>query len=179
VAEFATLPDVKAHTNKTTAVDDGELTLMLDAAEDVVRPLVGSFAPVTVTERVAVTGGTVLLSRVPTGAVTLTDADGTAVTGFVTSAEARVLYDVSTWRSHLTASYPAGPGTVPAAVTLATAIIAAHLWETQRGTSPSALALQQPDADPGAVVVGAGHAIPDRAKELLESVLRQRRSYAA
>jgi hypothetical protein len=173
VAEFATLADVKAHLNKTTTAADGELTLMLDAAEDVVRSLVGSFAPVTVTERVAVTGGTVLLSRVPTGAVTLTDADGTAVTGFVTSAEARVLYEVATWRSHLTASYPAGAGAVPPAVTLATVIIAAHLWETQRGTSPSALALQQPDADPGAFVGSAGYAIPSRAKELLEPFVRR------
>jgi hypothetical protein len=46
-------------------------------------------------------------------------------------------------------------------------IIAAHLWETQRGTSPSALSLQGADIG-DAVSPGLGYAIPNRARELLE-----------
>ena len=91
MAEFATLTDVKAHINKSSDVDDDELVTMLDAAEDIVRSLVGSFAPVAVTETVAATGSTVLLSRRPTGAVTVTDYFGKAVTGFNTNAPARLL----------------------------------------------------------------------------------------
>jgi hypothetical protein len=170
VAEFATLAEVKAHANIPGSANDDELVTMLDAAEDVVRSLVGSFAAVTVTERVVVTAGTVILSRAPSGAVTLTDRSGGSVTGFTVSAAAGLLYDVPVaGGTALTASYPAGGGVVPASVSLATAIIAAHLWETQRGTAPSPLALQGDDAGP---TFGAGFALPNRARELLAPYTR-------
>lgn len=169
MAEFASLADVKTHLNLTSSANDGELTLMLDAAEDVVRSIVGSFTAVAVTERVAATGGTVLLSRHPQGEVTLTR-DGVAVDGFTTNSAAGLIYDVPSGYGQLVASYSAGPGVVPAAVKLATLIITSHLWETQRGASPSALSLQQPDADP--FVGGVGFAIPNRARELLDPYIR-------
>jgi hypothetical protein len=169
VAEFATLTDVKAHTNVSSSVNDDELVTMLDAAEDVVRSLVGSFAAATVTERVTVAAGTVILSRPPAGAVTLTYADGTAVAGFTVSTAAGLLYDVPAANGAvLTASYPVGGGVVPAAVELATVIITAHLWETQRGTaSPSPLSPD--DAGPS---FGAGFALPNRARDLLAPYIR-------
>ncbi len=169
MAEFVTLADVKRHTNITASANDDELVTMLDAAEDIVRSLVGSFAAATVTERVTAAAGTVILSRPPARAVTLTYRDGTAITGFTVSAAAGLLHDVPVLNGTvLTASYPVGSGVVPASVTLATAIITAHLWETQRGAaSPSPLA---PDgAGPGS---GAGFALPNRARELLAPYIR-------
>jgi hypothetical protein len=177
MAEFATLADVKEHTNVTAAASDAELTLMLDAAEDVVRSLVGSFAPTTVTERVTVVGGTVILSRSPSGPVTLTTADGTALTGFEENRTAGLLYDVPTYNGRTaTASYPAGGGIVPASVTLATAIITEHLFETQRRpgfTSGTPAGFGGVDGVPDAGISNrTGFAIPHRAEELLRPWMR-------
>lgn len=176
MAEFATLEDVKKHLNMTSTANDDELGLMLDAAEDVVRSLVGSFAAVEVTEPVAVHGGTAILSRRPVvGDVVLSDE---SLTGFTVDREAGLLRNVGYTASvgwaywgttQLTATYSTGGGVAPAAVELATLIIVGHLWETQRGTSPSALTLQGEDAGP---TFGAGYAIPNRAKDLLAPYLR-------
>jgi hypothetical protein len=169
VAEFATLAEVKAHANIPGSANDDELVTMLDAAEDIVRSLVGSFAAGTVTERVTVSAGTVILSRSPSGRVTLTDGAGNVVTGFTVSTAAGLLYDVPAHNGAvLTASYPVGGGVVPAAVALATAIIAAHLWETQRGPAPAG-PLSDPDVGPS---FGAGFALPNRARELLAPYTR-------
>lgn len=178
MGQFASLEDVKAHLNKVSSVDDGELTLMLDAAEEWVAERVPSFTSVAVTERVTATSGTVVLSRRPTGPVMLAGSSG-SVTGFRTSSSAGVLYDVPYGYAPLTATYTAGDTAVPASVTLATAILAAHYWETQRGTSPSQLtALQNPDADP--TFVGApSYGIPDRVKELLEPFLKNKNTQIA
>lgn len=182
MGQFATLADVKKQINSTSSVNDDELTLMLDAAEERVASLVGSFDAVAVTERVTVHGGTVLLSQRPSGPVLL---NGGAVTGFTTSPQAGVLYDVpygapcdvpfgmSYDTPHsggvLTATYTtAGDGTPPASVTLATAIIAAHLWDSQRGFAPNPL---QPPEDLAAFGGRPSFAIPNRAKELLEPYL--------
>jgi hypothetical protein len=164
VAEFADLTDLKAHLNMASTRDDGELLDMLDAADEVVRGLVGSFAASSVVERVAVFDGTALLSRKPSGAVDLGD-----VTGFTVNAAAGLLQEVPAPNgARLTATYGTGGEPVPAAVRLATVIIAAHLWETQRGTaSPSPLSPD--DVAPG---FGAGFAIPNRAKELLAPYTR-------
>ena len=171
MAVFATLADVKLHLNKTSAVDDAELQGMLDAATELVESYVGTFTQESVSERVEVRGGTVLLGYRPVvGDVTLTDATGGVVTGYTVNHAAGVVYDVVAY-GPLIATYTAGDSVVPASVTLATAIITAHLWETQRGTAPTPLALQQ-DVDvpfPG----GVGFAIPNRAKELLEPYIRR------
>lgn len=50
----------------------------------------------------------------------------------------------------------------PSAVKLATLILVAHLWETQRGPASSPLA-----GDDQIVVAGWGYAIPNRVKELI------------
>ncbi len=164
MAVFATLGDLKTHLDVTSTANDGELSLMLDAAEDVVRSLIGQqFSGAQVTERVVSTGGTVILAGRHVDDVVL---NGGAVTGFTVNRAAGLLYDVPYTAGPLTATYTSGGGGVPAAVTLATLIIAGHLWETQRGTSPSALSLQDPGADFGAPAV-AGYAIPNRARDLL------------
>jgi hypothetical protein len=168
VAAFASLSAVKAHLNMTSTANDDELGLMLEAANDVVRSLVGSFGVDDVTETVAVHGGTAILSHRPVvGDVQL---DG-AVTGYLVNRAAGLLHDLPPSLRSMTVAYTAGREGVPAAVTLATAIITGHLWETQRGTSPSALALQRPDMDVP-FAGGIGYAIPNRAKELLEPFIR-------
>lgn len=66
-------------------------------------------------------------------------------------------------------TYTAGFGdTAPAALTLAAAIIVAHLWETQRGTNSNTG--YSANSEPGNindVAPGFGFAVPNRALELL------------
>lgn len=168
---FASLDDVKAHLNITKTVDDDELTMMLDAADDVVASLVGSFDAAEVTERVASCGGTVLLARRPATEVTLADSSGGAITGFTVSSAAGLLYDVPWSCGPLTATYTAGDGLVPAAVSLATVIITANLWQTQRGPASSSGPLAATPADDLSAIPGLGYAIPNRARELLQPYL--------
>jgi hypothetical protein len=172
VAEFASLTDLKAHLNlSSSTVDDGELDDILQAADDLVRSMVGSFDAVAVTERVAVHGGTALLSRAPAGAVTVTDYYGNAVAGAVVNGPARLLQYVPPTYGPVTVTYSAGDGVVPAAVRLATLVIAAHLYETQ--TRPGFTASVPAgfgglDGVPDASMVSSrGFAIPHRAQELL------------
>lgn len=168
MAHFATLSDVKAYANVTSSEFDGELTLMLDAAEDVVRSLIRPVSSSQVTERVTAHGGTVLLSGRPVGDVLL---NGGAVTGFWVDAAAGLLHDVPTVYGPLTASYTVGNGNVPAAVTLATAIIAGHLFETQRmpgQMSDRPAGFGGLDGVPDMPVPGQGYALPNRAQQLLE-----------
>jgi len=163
----ASLADLKQHLNITSAASDDELQLMLDAAEDLVRSLVGDQALGSVTESVSVVGGTAILSRRPTGTVLVS---GVPIGGAVNAAAGLVTGLGSYYSGSLTVTYPVD-SVQPASVLLATLIIAAHLWETQRGTSPSALALQG-DVDPSAFAGGSGFAIPNRARELLAPYVR-------
>ncbi len=170
MAVFATLGDLKAHLNLnlSSTANDGELALMLDAAEDVVRSLIGSqFPGVSVTERVVSVGGTVILSGRSVDDVQL---NGGAVDGFTVNRAAGLLYDVPHTAGPLTATYTTGGGGVPAAITLATLIIAAHLWETQRGNAGGPVAAENADAFGPPPV--AGYAIPNRARDLLARYVR-------
>src|SRR5690348_6643766 len=118
MAVFATLGDLKQHLNITSTADDGELGLMLDAAEDVVRSVVGQqFPGSTVTERVSNIGGTVILSGRPVDDVLL---DGGAVSGYSVNRAAGLLHDVPHTGLPMTATYTVGGGGIPASITLAT-----------------------------------------------------------
>jgi hypothetical protein len=167
VAGFASLDELKAHLNITRTSNDDELLLMLDAATDMVRSMVGSFDAGAVTERVAARGGTVVLSRRPPANVTVADSTGDSVTGFTVNAAAGLVYDVAARTGPLTVSYTVGDGQVPPSVALATLIIAAHLWQTQRGPASSG-PLAAASSDDLTTVPGAGYAIPNRARELLQ-----------
>lgn len=163
---FASLSDLKTHLNYPAAKisDDLELQLMLDAATEVVTDLVGDFSGAAVSDVFSVHAGTVLLDQVPPSSVTVTDSAGGSVTGYTVRPTARLLTGV-TAEGYVTVTYAVAGQLVPASLKLATLIIAGHLWETQRGTSPSQLGLQQ--ADDTVFVPGRGFAIPDRARELL------------
>lgn len=173
MAAFATLLDVKRHLNMTSTTHDDELQLMVDAATDVVVGLIGQdFTASVVSERVVARGGTVILSRRPiVGDVVL---NGGAVTGFSLNRSAGLLIDVPYVYGPLVATYTVGDGLVPAAVSLATMVIASHLWESQRGTSPTALQA----ADTNEFVPGLGFTVPNRAKELLEPYMASKQLIA-
>lgn len=164
---FASLADFKAHLNVSSAAHDAELQQMLDAADGRVRALIGGFDGGQVTERVVPARGVVVLAGRPViGNPSVVDGDGSAVAGWSLSREAGVMYDVP-GSSPLTVTYNAGRVQVPPEVRLAVLITAAHLWETQRGQSPSPLALQD-GSDNLEPPPGQGYALPRRARELLE-----------
>jgi hypothetical protein len=162
--DLATLAQLKTHLNITRNTDDAELGLMLEAAEDVVRSMIGAAG--SVEETVTPVAGTVLLSGRPVSDFLFTSVN---LSGYSLDSAAGLVLDVA-YEGPLDVSYTVGSESVPVAVTLATLIIAAHLWETQRGTSPSALALQGVE-DPSATL-GVGYAIPNRALQLLQPYLR-------
>jgi hypothetical protein len=164
-----TLADLKAHQNMSAdrTTDDAELGQMLAAATEHVVAMVGDLTVSSVTETVRVVGGTAILSRRPTGPVL---SGGQPVGGVVDPGAGLVTnlgYHHGRWRPPtITVTYPVSSD-VPASVALAVLIIAAHLWETQRGAGPTAL-----QGDDTTATVGLGFAIPNRARELLGPYLR-------
>jgi hypothetical protein len=165
MAGFASLSDVKAHLNITSTDNDDELQLMLDAASETVRSLVGSITD-DVAEVLPVHNGTIILSRRNVTDVLLHPDE--PVSGFTVNHEAGLVYGVPLI-GRVSVTYSVGDGARPASLTLATLIIAAHLWETQRGAAPSGPLAA--DDDTG-IVPGLGYAIPNRARELLEPFIR-------
>jgi len=159
---IASVDDLKQHLNMRSSTDDEELQLILDAAERVVASIAGDWSSDTVTESVPVVGGTAILSRRPTGPVL---SGGLSVGGTVDASAGLVtdlggLYGAA---SRITVTYPVGGENAPAEVILATLIIAAHLWETQRGAAPAGPLA----TDDLSVAPGLGFAVPNRAVELL------------
>lgn len=171
-----TVADLKTHLDITSGGDDAELQDMLDAAVDVVENIVGPISPRPVTEtHYAVSGPTLVTRRAPVASVTnlstrlypgLAWADQ-SVGDYVVDGDTGVIRTATGYmlRGDVTITYLAGYATVPTAVFLATLIIAANLWETQRGADP--LPANSTD-DISSANVGFAPAIPDRAKTLLE-----------
>jgi hypothetical protein len=152
------LDDLKAHLNITDSDNDDELLGMLDAATDVTESIVGPLAGGTVTEtHYGLSSDVLVLRQVPVAALVSVSGrlwpDGALGT----------LRLVSGYRfaGDVTVTYTTGRE-APAAVRLAVLIIAAHLWETQRGSAPVG-----PLSTDDGTVSGLGFAIPNRARELL------------
>jgi len=174
------LTDFKAHLNITGTDDDAELQSMLDAAVDVVENIVGTLSPRSTTEtHYNVSGPFLVLRKVPVGALTALSvrlyvgmvAADQDVSGYLLDPDTGVVRTANGYplRGDITVTYTAGYDAVPAAVGLATLIIAAQLWETQRGAMP--LPANATDDDTSAMV-GFAPAIPNRAKTLLEPFAR-------
>ena len=171
-----TVADLRPHINSTSTADDEELANHLDAAVEMVAGIVGPIdAPAAVTEthrdvssdvlilrRMPVVSLTAVSSRVgaTSTALTLADYELDAASGLVRAVDGSRFYGT------FVVSYTSGREALPASIRLAILIIAAHLWETQRGSSPSPLSLQQQEFEQTAPV-GVGYAIPSRARELL------------
>ena len=166
------LDDLKAHLNITDSDNDDELLGMLDAAVDVAESIVGPLAGDTVTEtHYGLSSDVLVLRQVPVAALVSVSGrlwPGAAVTSYLLSdyeldGALGTLRLVSGYRfaGDVTVTYTTGRET-PAAVWLAVLIIAAHLWETQRGAAPVG-----PLSTDDGTVSGLGFAIPNRARELL------------
>lgn len=173
------LTEARAHLNRTSTGDDEEIREMIEAVTSLIEdgdgqdwPGIGPVVRRTVVERVSGSGKMLLLSTVPiisitsiaaavTGGGTYTAADLTVdtATGMVRylSGADFVGYDVNV-------TYTAGRTVVPPSVILAAKIVLKHMWETQRGPGPAAIAQGEEE-----VVAGAGFTIPNRALSLLGS----------
>ena len=172
------LATLKAFLNESGTGYDAELQLYVDAVPDVVEALIGG--PVeqrTITETVQVSDGgrALMLGKRFAVSVTSITANGVAVsTTDVRVADGNVLRRALGYRfwpcyGPVVAVYVAGvavPGSAPKAATLAAAVIAGHMWATQRGN----LGGSGPGDEFGTintVVPGLGYAVPNRALELL------------
>lgn len=177
-----TLDDLKAHLNIPAAgtADDPELTDMLDAAADVVSGIVGPLEPTEVTETHHSGWGVIALRRSPVASVTQVSTQFGGViapTDYELDSEAGLLYPTrgaAIW-APVTVTYMAGRSVLPAAISLAILIVAAHLFETQRMPGQSLdsrpAGFGGADGIPDAIPV-RGFAIPNRALELLQSYTR-------
>lgn len=166
-----TLPELKAETNITVGTNDVELTRRLNSAVDVVQGYVGPLESRSVTEtHYAPSGRVLILRQSPVISITsVSNANGTTYVpaDYVLDTGAGLLrraYATGSWGGEVTVTYLAGRDTLPAALADAILIIAAHLWETQRGASPSPFT-----EDP--LPVGRGFAVPNRALELMRPYL--------
>ena len=165
------LADFKQHLNITSSTNDDELQSILDAAEAWVEKHTGlQLGAGTRTFTVYASARSLLLPTTNVVSVTsVTDPDGLTVT--VLSRDMNLHAGIVT-----VPYYKSGPWTVvatfdaavPADLAAATLMIASHLWDTQRGTSPTGL--QQPD-EVTSFGGGVSYAIPNRALEMLEAYL--------
>lgn len=168
-----TLEDVKAQLNITSNTDDVELQFYLDAAQAVVESMVGPLTVAEVEETVRTPSGRLMLNRLPVQSVTSL----VATSGTLTFATADVSWNAASgvvWLSNggslageWVATYSCGLADVPADVSLATLLVVAHLWETQRGASAPSGALPADTLDQSPA--GIGYLIPRRALELLNA----------
>jgi hypothetical protein len=162
VADFVLVEDVKAQANIPygDTSNDFELHRYAKAAQEIVESVVGRVSQVTATETVTARGGVASLANTPILSVASVTSAGVAVTGY-----SRIdLYGMLTGvpDGDVTVTYTAGRDSTPFAVHVAGAIIAAHLWDTQRGNAPSALPGQDQFMS-----TPSGFAVPNRAAELL------------
>lgn len=180
---LASLEEFRAHLNMTEPGDDEELRSFLEAATGVVERHLGQVvARRTITEThrlgcgdtwdglryrsrgLVVKQGPVLSLTAVTAAGTVLDPAGYVVDP-VTGELRPVAGGSLGWSGDVTLIYVAGYRVVPAHMILASLIIAAHLWQTQRtptlGPSPFG------DAGTEGIPPMYGSVIPPRAHELL------------
>lgn len=166
--EFVTLEEVKRHANITSSKDDDELRMIVGAAQEHVESLIGPVLHRTVVQTEDVpfrsssrlgTPGMVLLDTRPVLSITSITSAGQPVLDYVADVPGGVVTNV---RGSIVVTYMAGRTSCPDAVRMATLIVAAYLWRTQLGSSPSALPQDDtPDMGPA---FGPGF---ERAAELL------------
>jgi hypothetical protein len=169
------LSDAKAFLNITGTGSDNELVRMVDQAEAAIAARVGPLAPVTVTEMHHGGANPIVLRRPPVISVTSVVADGaTTTSGFDLDSEAGLLFSESGYgyaglpRS-VQVTYTAGRSSLPADLEAAVLELVRHLWESQRGSTPVALAGA---GDDGLRDTGSGFLLPYRVQSLLEPYLR-------
>lgn len=171
-SDIITIDDAHDHLNMTTGVDDLELAVHVTAASAQVEQVVG---PVIVREFVDVEryGPRLALDRRPVVALvsvepTFTSGSALDVAGLVVNAASGTVRHAGgaflrggPWDVTYTAGRAVSVAEVPEPIALACAVIVKHLWETQRA------ATMGPQADAFGAPVGAGFAMPNRARDLL------------
>ncbi len=179
-----TLADLKAHINTASSADDVELMVHLEAATDLVEARVGPMVVATFTDRVFTNrSGSLVLPRNLVVSVTSATGQLTGTTYasaglYVRGSVVRAAGDLPLVADDYAVVYEAGRQSVPAALKLATLIVAGHLWETQRGRSarPDLLGSESEGfvgAD-AAGLVARGFALPRRAMELMAAYAQVR-----
>lgn len=164
--EFVTLDEVKRHANITSAAHDVELEMIKGAAQDAVEGLIGPVLWRTVSATARASGGGAVLNVMPIVSLTSATVGGASVAATLDAA-AGMLTGLG-YVDGVSVEYVAGRTSCPDAVRLATLIIAAHLWRTQQGNSPSALPV---DDELPSETFGVGYSIPRRAEDLLAPYL--------
>jgi hypothetical protein len=160
--EIISLQRLREHLNITDEGEDEELQRFLDAASLAVEDYTGQvWARRTVVDEVFVSDGVAFLQPPVMSVESVTSLDGdvelslpTGVDGFTGTVSGLT----DGWAQ---VTYTAGPAAVPTHVQMATAIIAAHLWTTQRVRATSSLLEAAP------VAAGRGYLIPYQAAQLL------------
>lgn len=146
VPSLVSLTDVKKHLNLTSTSNDDELLSLIDTAEEIVRAEARQFDVATYAETLWVTGGYVILSHTPVQAVTSVTSAGETITGTTFTASG-LLEGLRGWRE-VAVTYTAGHPVPSARAYTATLMVAARLWETQRGPSP-VTPTEEPTFTPG------------------------------
>lgn len=154
------LGQLKEHLNKEDLAEDDELLAFIDTASLVVEEYTGQvWARRTLTEDVWVTGGVGYL-RPPV--VEVLAVVGVATIPAVDSFTGALAVGGAPGMVRVT--YVAGPPEVPEHVQTATAIVAAHLWTTQRPPTPG---VAFGGGELVAATPGRGYLIPNQAAQLL------------
>ena len=165
-----TLADLKTHLNLTGTTEDAELTDKPEAATGAVEQRVGPMVIREVSEHTTATKGHLRLWYTPVDSLTSATLSGAVVevsdwvlaksTGLVSGVSTDGVYQVV---------YNAGRAVdaldVPSELREATLVVAAHLWETQRGSTGAAPGV--PGQAFASTPVPRGFALPHRAVELL------------
>ena len=185
---IVSLADVKAHLNKTDTDDDTELQFFIDAATPVIENIAGPVLPQTKTEYYNGGVSQIVLNWLPIVSVTsivetygqtnysLTEISlGSSNTAFgytvdyTTGKVVRRAYNAEalfpTGTNNVKVVYQAGRATIPANVRLATLMLIQHLWSTSQLNRNGARPTLGGD---DSFTVGAGFAVPNRVRELLQ-----------
>jgi hypothetical protein len=197
------MAEMKQHLNKSvlTTTEDAELRGFIAAVTPLVELICGPVAADLVARDEWYDGGSpmvALLSRPvlsvisvtetfganairtlteqPLDGVTSVDAYGYTIdtdTGIITRRISGIDAPFASGRRNVHVVYKAGRVVVPDNIQLAVKIVAAHMWETQRGRSggrgPSANSEMAGTSAASTMVAGYGFAVPNRALELLKS----------
>lgn len=168
---FASLPEFKAHLNRSDDTDDGELFGVLAASNDVLEFLIDGPVKVReITEQHDVRSDRIaprkrplvsVTSLTPQGGASPVDSSAYRLTGLNS---VRLIAPLCGW---YTLVYQAGWDPLPDRYKLAGLIIGAHLWGTQNGGAGGRVL----PGDDVAVVPGLSFAIPARALDLIGTPL--------
>lgn len=163
------LAEAKEHLNMVGSAEDDELRGFIGAASRVVERHTRRVVAVrTIVEDVTLTrSGLVVLQAAPIVSVTsVTSLDGATAYSASVADGANGIVSVSGGSGRVRVTVVAGQPQVPEDTIMATRIICAHLWSTQRvqtlGASPG---FGGPDM--GGVPTGRGYLVPNQAAQLL------------